>query len=112
MKKKMRLALILLVVVILAGCANDRLVAEMPCGGYTVKVFQTGDAAFPYGTTPIRCEVYAGNKKLTQTQFEMANDGKNADEDNFDAVFAEGVIFLTVYSEEEQDRVYVLVPGN
>ena len=130
-KNKYIIAAIIFVVIVLILFAAFRWRAnyaknEVLCyasddGEHTLVIYRIGEPDFPFGATHCRFDLLEDGKRIIQYDFDISDDGANADAGNFTIMQSDDSITVDVYGSEQGTATYVLnydgtvdalLPGN
>lgn len=87
---------------------TEVLVSECDDGLHTAKTYIIGEPNMPYGSVKASFELNKENNTVCSVQFDINNDGKNLDEDNFTVTWGENKVKVAIHSEEQADIIYTL----
>ena len=116
--KYIRLPLsVLICVLIFIFCLNTYLskykTIDIDCafsddGKYKVIFQSVGSPDFPFGNTHARLILKENNKTIQKFDFDIANDGKNPDRENWYVIWYKNNVQTVIHGEEQQDIIYTL----
>ena len=81
-------------------------ILEVNEDNHSVKIYMVGEPEFPFGSAYARIMIYEDSKKKESLDVEIANDGKNLFEDNFEILFEKDRISITVKGEEMDEKTF------
>jgi len=84
-----------------------RLVSICSNENYELEIYQIGDAGFPFGSVKGRTVLKADGKVISRCDYELANDGKNIGEENFEVSWESDWVTVTVLAEEEDPETVI-----
>ncbi len=74
----------------------------------TLTVYMVGEPEFPYGSTRGLIVLSHGGERTAQVSFSVQNDGANLRAEDFDEVWSEDGVSVTVRAAEQEACVYTL----
>ncbi len=77
-------------------------------GTHKLIIYMIGNPDWPFGSTHCRFDLFEGNKRIIKYSFNIADDGANADDDNFKITEGSGGITVAVYGSEQGTETYIL----
>jgi len=75
-------------------------------GQHSLTIYQIGDADWPFGATHCRLDLYKEKSLIKKYSFDLSNDGKIVDKNNFDISWQEGSVTVLAMAEEQTDVYY------
>ena len=77
-------------------------------GRYTLKIYMIGEPEWPFGSTDCRFELMDNSSRLVKYSFSVQNDGKKMHEDNFQVVWSDKNVTISVSGEEQEEETFIL----
>ena len=108
------IAVILSVVLLAAGCfvylTRYRVrtidTATSPDGEYELLFQSVGEPEFPFGASHARLVLKGNGRNLYKYDFDMANDGKVPDSENWKAEWQGDFVVVSIFGEEQEPEIY------
>lgn len=79
-----------------------------PDGTYELSFQQVGDPDFPFGYTHARLVLKNGGSTVIKRSFDIADDGANASENNWNVNWKDNSVEVIIYGDEQNDVLYTL----
>lgn len=76
---------------------------------HSLSVYNVGDPVMPYGDASCQFVLTEDGKKINTYSFTISNDGARGDESNFDVVWNDDDVTVTVTASEQNTRIYQLM---
>jgi len=73
---------------------------------HTVVIYMVGEPDFPFGSTHCEAVLKKGKRTVRKESIELKNDGKIADETNFDIIWNTDSVTVIAKGEEMDDMEY------
>lgn len=113
MKKNLKLIICLVIIILTCvfGYSKYRTdyrltkVLESSHNDYSLVINMVGEPVMPYGETKCRATFYQNGKKLNSYDFSYLDDGAKADKDNFELVWFDEYVNVTIRASEEENGV-------
>ncbi len=77
-------------------------------GSYILNIFMIGETDFPYGKTHCRFNLTRFSIEISELSFDIADDGANASENNFNITWNDEYVSIIVSGSEQEDVTYNL----
>ncbi len=77
-------------------------------GSYILNIFMIGETDFPYGKTHCRFNLTRFSIEISKLSFDIADDGANASENNFNITWNDEYVSIIVSGSEQEDVTYNL----
>lgn len=77
-------------------------------GSYILNIYMIGEADFPYGKTHCHFNLTRYSIEVSEVSFDIADDGANATEDNFNITWNDEYVSIIVSGSEQENVTYNL----
>lgn len=79
-----------------------------PDGAYKLILQAVGEADFPFGSASGRLVLYEGKRKISQTNFELFDDGGSIRSNIWEVTWYEDYVEAILSGDEQQDKQIIL----